>query len=137
MAAQYAAEERWEIIISYSMGITILLSCLGLFGIVALGMESRKKEISVRKVLGAQVKQIFLQFTGSYFKLIVIAFFIAIPASYYLINTWLETFEYRIDVGISTYAVAAFLTTLLAGFTISIKIIKAALVNPADALRGE
>ena len=137
MKVQYLAEEKWGSIISYSMGIAIILSCLGLFGIVALGLESRKKEIGIRKVLGAQVQQIIWLFTGKYFKLVIIAFIIATPISYYLINQWLLNFAYRIEVNLSIYLIAAVIIGGISSITISMKIINAALRNPVDALRSE
>jgi len=137
MKVQYLAEEKWGSIISYSMGIAIILSCLGLFGIVALGLESRKKEIGIRKVLGAQVQQIIWLFTGKYFKLVIIAFIIATPISYYLINQWLLNFAYRIEVNLSIYMIAAVIIGGISSITISMKIINAALRNPVDALRSE
>jgi len=137
MKVQYLAEEKWGSIISYSMGIAIILSCLGLFGIVALGLESRKKEIGIRKVLGAQVQQIIWLFTGKYFKLVIIAFITATPISYYLINQWLLNFAYRIEVNLSIYLIAAVIIGGISSITISMKIINAALRNPVDALRSE
>ncbi len=137
MKVQYLAEEKWGSIISYSMGIAIILSCLGLFGIVALGLESRKKEIGIRKVLGAQVQQIIWLFTSKYFKLVIIAFIIATPISYYLINQWLLNFAYRIEVNLSIYLIAAVIIGGISSITISMKIINAALRNPVDALRSE
>jgi len=137
MKVQYLAEEKWGSIISYSMGIAIILSCLGFFGMVALGLESRKKEIGIRKVLGAQVQQIIWLFTSKYFKLVIIAFIIATPISYYLINQWLLNFAYRIEVNLSVYIIAAVIIGGISSITISMKIINAALSNPVDALRSE
>ncbi len=137
MKAHYIVDEKWENIISYSMGIAIILSCLGLFGMVALGLESRKKEIGIRKVLGAQVQQIIWLFTTKYFKLVIVAFIIATPISYYLINQWLLNFAYRIEVNLSIYMIAAVIIGGISSITISMKIINAALRNPVDALRSE
>jgi putative ABC transport system permease protein len=137
MKVQYMAEEKWGSIISYAMAIAIALSCLGLFGLVALGLESRKKEIGVRKVLGAEVKQIVWLFTSKYLRLVIVAFIIAVPISYYLVQEWLLSFTYRIDVGLWVYLVAAAIIVGISGITISAKIINAALRNPVDALYSE
>lgn len=137
MKVQYMAEEKWGSIISYSMGIAIALSCLGLFGMVALGLESRKKEIGVRKVLGAEVRQIVWLFSSKYLKLVIVAFIVAVPISYYLVNEWLLNFAYRIDVSVWVYLMAAAIIVGISGITISAKIIKAALRNPVDALHSE
>lgn len=137
MRMQYQAEERWGNIINYSMGIAITLSCLGLFGMVALGLESRKKEIGVRKVLGAQVQQIIWLFTSKYLKIVLIAFIIASPIAYYFINQWLLNFTYRINMTVSVYAMAALIVIGISSLTIGLKVIKAAFSNPIDALRSE
>ncbi len=137
MKVQYMAEEKWGSIISYSMAIAIALSCLGLFGLVALGLESRKKEIGVRKVLGAEIRQIVWLFSSKYLRLVIVAFIIAVPISYYLVNEWLLNFAYRIDVGLWVYLVAAAIIIGVSGITITAKILKAALSNPVDALYSE
>lgn len=137
MKVQYMAEEKWGSIISYSMAIAIALSCLGLFGMVALGLESRKKEIGVRKVLGAEIKQIVWLFSSKYLRLVIVAFIVAVPISYYLVHEWLLNFAYRIDVSVWVYLMAAAMIVGLSGMTIGAKIIKTALRNPVDALYNE
>ncbi|MEQ8425612.1 MAG: FtsX-like permease family protein, partial [Cyclobacteriaceae bacterium] len=137
MRAQYMLEEKWEGIMNYAMAIATILSCLGLFGIVALGMESRKKEIGIRKILGAQVQQIVWLFTNSYLKLVLIAFLLAAPVSYYLINEWLATFAYRIEIKPGIFASAAAIIVVVALATITLKVLNAALRNPVEALRSD
>ncbi|HNP18616.1 MAG TPA: ABC transporter permease [Fulvivirga sp.] len=137
MRQQYAAEERWGNIIGYSMGITILLSCLGLFGVVALGLDSKKKEISIRKVFGARVANILWLITHSYLKLILLAFIIAVPVSYKFIQDWLSNFAYHIEITPKIYITAAAMIVGIAVLTISFKTIKTAISNPVKFLRNE
>ncbi|MCB0492874.1 MAG: ABC transporter permease [Cyclobacteriaceae bacterium] len=137
MAAQYSSEEKWESIMSYSTILATILSCLGLLGIVALGMETRKKEIGIRKILGAQVQQIMWFFTSKYLQLVMIAFLIATPVSYLLITEWLSGFAYRIEVDATIFITAGLSIILVSAGTIGIKIFNAALRNPIEALRIE
>lgn len=137
IAAQYRSEDKWRNILSYSMAIATLLSCMGLFAIVALEMESRQKEIGMRKILGAQVKQVIWLFTRKYLQLVALAFLIAAPISYLLSREWLSTFAYRIEMDPSIFIAAASLVLAVSGLTISMKILNTALRNPAEALRSE
>lgn len=137
MAAQYKSEEKWGSIMSYSTILATVLSCLGLFGIVALGMETRKKEIGVRKILGAQAQQIMWFFTSKYLQLVIVAFLIAAPLSYLLITEWLSGFAHHIEVSAFIFITAGSIIILVSIGTISIKIFNAALRNPIEALRIE
>lgn len=137
MTAQYQSEERWGGIMRYSTLLATLLSCLGLFGIVALGMESRKKEVGIRKVLGARVIQIMWLFTSKYMQLVVIAFLIASPISYLFIQKWLSEFAYHIEIDAIIFISAGLLVLAVSVATIGIKIFNTALSNPVDALRVE
>ncbi|MEQ8362995.1 MAG: ABC transporter permease [Cyclobacteriaceae bacterium] len=137
MTAQYSSEEKWGSIMNYSTILATLLSCLGLFGIVALGMESRKKEVGIRKVLGAQVQQIMWLFTRRYMQLVVIAFLFAAPTSYLFIKEWLSGFTYHIEMSANIFITAGSLVFILSMATVGIKIFSAAQSNPIDALRME
>ncbi|MEQ8243880.1 FtsX-like permease family protein [Fulvivirga sp.] len=137
MEAQYESEEKWASIISYSMLMTIILSCLGLFGIVALGLEARKKEISIRKVFGAHVSNIVWLVSNSYLKLIILAYCIAAPVSYYLVDQWLSNFEYKIQVNPLVYAIGGAVIISISLATIGIRTVKSALNNPVDNLRND
>ncbi len=137
MENQYKSEERWGEIISYSMGITVLLSCLGLFGIVALGMESKKKEISIRKVLGASVDTVFWIISSSYLRLIIVSYLIAIPLTIQLVNMWLSGFANKVDLSPGVYLLGVSFVFVFSLGTISVKTVGAALENPVDSLRNE
>ncbi|MEQ8925482.1 MAG: ABC transporter permease [Fulvivirga sp.] len=137
MKAQYDSEQRWGNIITYSMTITVLLSCMGLFGMVALGLESKKREISIRKVFGARVSNIVWLISNSYLKILLVAYLIAVPFAYYFISDWLSTFTYQVDLGYSIFIIGTGLVFLIAFITVSLKTINAARSNPVKHLRSE
>ena len=137
MAAQYATQENWSRIISISMITAIILSCFGLFGLVAMAIAGKRSEIGVRKVLGASVEQIVRLYSWKYTKLVLIAFFIAMPLSYYALEKWLETFAYRINLDFKIYLLAGIITMGIAFLTVVYKILEAAMTNPAHVLRDE
>ncbi|MBS1597893.1 MAG: ABC transporter permease [Bacteroidetes bacterium] len=117
--------------------LAILISCLGLFGLVMFAAEQRIKEIGVRKVLGASLSQIFNLFSKDFLKLICIAFLIAAPIAWYSMHDWLNGFAYKIDFSWWIFALSAFLSILIALITISYQAIKAAKANPVKSLRTE
>lgn len=92
MAAQYTSDKEWSKIISISMITAIMLSCFGLFGLVAMAIAGKRSEIGIRKVLGARVEQIVRLYSWKYTKLVLLAFLIAVPVSYYAMDKWLQTF---------------------------------------------
>ena len=115
----------------------IILSCFGLFGLVAMAIAGRRSEIGVRKVLGATVVQIVSFYSWKYTRLVLLSFLIAMPVSYYYLEKWLETFAFRIDLGVQIYVVAGIITLGIAFLTVVYKILEAALANPAQVLRDE
>jgi putative ABC transport system permease protein len=117
------------------MAIAIILSCLGLFGLVAMAVNSKRNEIGIRKVLGAQVSQIIGLYSWKYARLVLVAFLVAIPLSHIAINQWLSTFAHRVEIGVEMYFVAGLITVFIAAATILFKVIEAATLNPADVLR--
>jgi putative ABC transport system permease protein len=137
MAAQYASQKEWSKIISISMITAIILSCFGLFGLVAMAIAGKRSEIGVRKVLGASVEQIVGLYSWKYTRLVLLSFLIAMPVSYYALEKWLETFAFRIDLDIKIYLMAGFVTMGIAFITVIYKILEAALINPALVLRNE
>ena len=137
MAAQYDAQKEWSKIISISMITAIILSCFGLFGLVAMAIAGRRSEIGVRKVLGATVAQIVRLYSWKYTQLVLLSFLFAMPVSYYFLEKWLETFAFRIDLGVRIYIIAGIITLGIAFLTVVYKIMEAALANPAHVLRDE
>lgn len=117
--------------------LSISIACLGLFGLAAFTAEQRTKEIGVRKVLGASVTNIVTLLSGDFLKLILLAIVIASPIAWYAMSQWLETFSYRISISWIVLALSGLIAVLIAGLTISIQSIRAALVNPINSLRGE
>jgi putative ABC transport system permease protein len=136
VAKQYEAEERWSRIITLATGMAIFLSVLGLLALAMFAAEQRRKEIGIRKVLGASLHQLIKLLSKSYLLLIAIAFVIAVPVSYYLIsNYWLNNFLYRIDIGLFIYALTLVVVFLIAIIVIGSQTLKAALQNPTDVLK--
>jgi putative ABC transport system permease protein len=133
-----AAEERRLANISVVFTtLAILISCLGLFGLISFMAEQKKKEIGIRKVLGAKVSSVMKMLTKDFFILIIIAFIIATPLAYYFMENWLQDFTYRIAINWWVFAFAGSATLLVTMATVSFQAIKAATANPVDALRTE
>ncbi len=137
LAAQYEQEENLGEIITTAAVLAIIIGCLGLFALSKLSIESRSKEIGIRKVLGASYQTILYSFSKGYGVLIIIAFLIAIPLSFYLAKEWLTTFEYTIALNGLEFALAGLATMVIAIITLSFHSVKVARANPALTLRDE
>lgn len=135
--AQYAAEQRVAILSRYFAGVAVLISCLGLFGLAAFTAERRRKEIGVRKVLGASRFNIVYLLSSDFTKLVVVSISIALPLSYLIVKHWLQNFEYRIDLQWWYFVGAGLAALLVAWLTVSTQAVKAASVNPAQSLKEE
>lgn len=136
-AKLYAAEHRTQQIFSAFAILAIIIACLGLFGLSAFIIEQRKKEIGMRKVLGATVQNVLLLVSKDFLWLITIAFILSVPVSWWAMHVWLEDFAYRIDISWLVFFVSGFLAIIIAIITISFQAIKAALSNPIKSLRSE
>ena len=117
--------------------LSIRIACLGLFGLATFAAEQRAKEISIRKVMGATVRQVVFLLSKDISKLVIIAFIVAIPLSMYLMNQWLQGFAYRVSVGFMVISLAGVIALSVALVTISFQSIRAALRNPVESLRTE
>ena len=117
--------------------ISIIIGCLGLYGLIAFISANRTREVSIRKVLGASILSITGKFTGEVFVLVIVAFLMAAPAAYYILNRWLDDYEFRIDIGIGFFFVAFLATLTIAALTVSHRTISTALINPAATLKDE
>lgn len=137
IANQYQTEERWGRIIGYASGLSILIACLGLFGLATLAVANRTKEIGIRKVLGAPISQIVLLIAREFVGLVALAAVFAWPLAYFAIGEWLEAFEYRINIGPLMFLLSSVLAILVALVTLSYQAVRAALANPVKTLQYE
>jgi predicted permease len=133
----YGAERQMRTIFIWATVLAIFISCLGLFGLSSFATEKRTKEIGIRKVLGATAAGIVKLLSGEFIILVAIANIIAWPFVYVAMNSWLENFAYRTEIGWWIFAMAGGLALAIALFTVSFQAIKAAVANPVDALRYE
>ena len=133
----YRNDELTTTLFSIAAGIAMLIACLGLYGLSALSTEQRSKEIGIRKVLGATVRQILALLSLEYVKLVVLANVIAWPVVYYLLSRWLDTFAYHDGLSAISFALAAIFLLGATLLTVSGHAIRVALANPIDSMRYE
>lgn len=133
----YEAEQRTSTLTSYFASLAIFISCLGLFGLVAYAVEQRKKEISVRKVLGASVPKLFMLLAFDFSKLVLVSLIISLPLGWLVMDQWLDNYAYRINLSLWIFAAAALAALAITFLTVSYQSLKASLSNPVNALRNE
>lgn len=133
----YTAEQKTGRILNIFTILTILVACMGLFGLTTYIAEQRAKEIGIRKVLGASVTQVTSMLSKQFIKLVIIACIIAFPLSYWIMHQWLLDFAYRIHMNVWMFVAAGIAAILIALCTVSVQAIKAALANPVKALKSE
>ena len=133
----YRAEVRAGRLFGIGAGVTIFIACMGLFGLALLATETRIREIGIRKVLGASVSDILTLLTTDFVKLVAIAFVIAVPVGWIVMDNWLNNFAYHTNLGASVFLGAGVLALLLSIITISWQAMRAALTNPVESLRSE
>ena len=133
----YKGERQSGKLITYFATLSILISCLGLFGLATYMAEQRTKEIGIRKVMGASIPGITTLLSKDFLRLVLIAVAIATPVAYYFASQWLAGFAYHIDVEWWVFAVASVMAAVIAFMTVSIQAVKAALQNPVKSLRTE
>ncbi|MES2006187.1 MAG: ABC transporter permease [Bacteroidota bacterium] len=134
---KFKSEQRTGTLASLFAGLTIFISCLGLFGLAAYMAESRIKEIGVRKVLGASVTGIAALLSKDFVGLVIISFVLASPVAWWFMHNWLQSYPYRVEIEWWIFAFAAGLSILIALVTVSYHAIKAATANPVKSLRTE
>ena len=118
-------------------GLAILISCLGLLGLVIYTTNTRTKEIGIRKVLGASVSQIVSVLSKDFVLLVLLAFVIAAPLAWWATYKWLEDFAYRTNMSWWIFALSGFAMLAIAIFTLSVQTVKSAMANPVKSLRTE
>ena len=133
----YLKEQKMGSILKSFGLLTILVACMGLFGLVTFTAEQRVKEIGIRKVLGANVTEIVSLLSKDLIMLVAVSFIIAFPLGFYLMNEWLQGFAYKTEIQWWVFALAGLATLLIAFFTMSFTTIKSSLANPVDSLRSE
>jgi len=133
----YRTERRIGNAFRYFSLIAIIIACLGLFGLTSFTVEQRTKEIGIRKILGASVPKIMVMLSFEFTKLVLLANIIAWPATYYVMNHWLEGFAYRTALVPWIFLLTGIVTLIIAMITIGLQSVKAACANPADSLRYE
>lgn len=133
----YKEDQQLSLLLTWSAGVAILVSCLGMLGLVIFMTNTRVKEIGVRKVLGASVSQIVALLTADFAKLLVTAFIIAIPVAWWQMHKWLQNFAYHVALSWWLFLVGGVLMIIIALVIVSIRAGKAALANPAESLRSE
>jgi len=136
-ARKFNDEKRTGTLATLFALLTIVISCLGLFGLSSYMAENRIKEIGVRKVLGASVSKITILLSKDFLKLVLIAFVIALPVAWWAMHTWLQNFPYRVTIQWWVFALAGLSAVAIALFTVSFQAIKAAMSNPVKSLRTE
>jgi putative ABC transport system permease protein len=136
-AKKFEGEQRISTLASLFAGLTIVISCLGLFGLATYMAQNRIKEIGVRKVLGASVARITTLLSVDFLKLVIISFAIATPIAWWGMHEWLKTYTYRTDINVWIFILAGLLTIIIALATVSYQAIKAAIANPVKSLRSE
>ncbi len=135
--SQYRSEQTTGTIVTIFTLLAILISCMGIFGLSSFTTEQRTKEIGIRKVLGASVSNVVRQISSEFIMLVIIANLIIWPVAYFILNRWLQSFAYRVDIALWTFVISGLSVLVVSLLTVSWQIIRAATANPVDSLRYE
>lgn len=137
IAALYKQEQKVYTAFRLFSSLAILIGCLGLYGLVAFTAIQRKKEVGIRKVMGASLVHILALFAKEFFVLIIIAFLVAAPVAYFVMHSWLENFAYQVNIGGGIFIIAIAVSFIIAAGTIAHQSLKAAFANPLKSLKAE
>ena len=134
---QYRADQLFGKVFGLFAFLAIIIACFGLLGLSAYNVLQRTKEIGIRKVLGASVQNVLYILSKDFITLVLIAFIIAVPVTWFVMHNWLQDFAYRINIQVWVFLAAGVLAILIALLTIGIQALKAAVANPVKSLRTE
>ena len=134
---QYAENQRFGTVFGLFAGLAIIIACLGLLGLSAYNVIQRTKEIGIRKVLGASVQNLLFILSRDFLLLVAVAFVIVVPLAWWVMDNWLRSFAYRVQIGWWTFAIAGALAFSIALLTVGLQALKATLANPVKNLRTE
>ncbi len=137
LASFYVAEKRVGMIFRMGGALSIFVACLGLFGLATYNIERRTKELGIRKVLGASELNLFILLSSTFTRQVGIAYLIAAPAAYFIMNKWLDIFEYKISLHAGIFLVSGAIALFIALATVSYRTLKAAFASPIHSLRQE
>lgn len=135
--ALYKSETNMRSVLTAFTFLSVLVACLGLFGLAAFTIKQRFREIGIRKVLGSSVSGIVQLLSKDFLKLVIISIAIAVPVGWYAMHKWLEDFAYKTDIGIMVFVIAGSLALLIAFVTVAAQAVKAAIANPVKSIRTE
>ena len=133
----YTTEQILRNLLTYFTILAIIIACLGLYGLASYMVEQRKKEIGVRKVLGASASLLVFKLSTEYSVIILIAFVVAAPLAYYMMEKWLQTFEYHVNISVINFALPLIVALIISWLTVSFQAYQAAMANPVDSLRTD
>ncbi len=137
VARLYKTENVILNLVKVFTGMAVLIGCIGLFGLVSFMVTRKKKEVAIRKILGAAIANILAVFSVEFLKLILLSTIIAAPIGWWVMSRWLEGFAYRIDLGLWVFALSLGICLVLSMLTIGFQSVKAAVANPVDSLKDE
>lgn len=137
LATRYKDSQKWQSIIDVSTALGILIASIGLFGLTGINLGNRMKEISIRKVLGAEFTEVYYILNKQTILLILVASVISIPTSYYLMDAWLSGFAYHVNISVELFLYSIFLLLVIALLTVVFHSVKSLKTNPVDVLRSE
>jgi ABC-type antimicrobial peptide transport system permease subunit len=137
IAKFYNSYQKTNQIMNTAMIIAIFISCMGLFGLASFTAVQRRKEIGVRKVLGASVSSIVSLLSKDFLKLVILSMALASPIAWYFMSNWLNEFAFRINFSLWIFLLAGSIALFIAFITVSFQAIKAAIANPVKSLRAE
>lgn len=135
LGKNYEREKRLSVLITFFSFISIFISLVGVFGLVLFDTQYKRKEIAIRKVHGAKISEVLKLFNYKYIKIVIICFIVALPAGYYIVERWLSSFAYRVQMYWWVFAIAFLLVIAITGITVTARSWNAASENPADSIK--